>query len=121
MPHFDGDIKGTGIICKITIVGPAFQNSIFQSTKSAERIDRFRLTAQSANQSAKVKLAINPVILSGENIGGKLGRKGKSKVYPYNRDRLGKIYPEKRIEVYFTEEEDTFVTVTVYVFYGKWE
>ena len=30
-------------------------------------------------------------------------------------------YPQKRIEVFFVQEGEDLVTVTVYVFYGKWE
>jgi len=30
-------------------------------------------------------------------------------------------FPQKRVEVFYTIEEDVIITVTVYVFYGKWE
>lgn len=49
------------------------------------------------------------------------GRFGKAKVYAFGRERLGKYFEEKRVEVIYTHEHDTLVTVTVYVFYGKWE
>ena len=39
------------------------------------------------------------------------GRLGKARVYPLNRQRLGEFY----------EQSTNLVTVTVYVFYGKWE
>jgi hypothetical protein len=31
------------------------------------------------------------------------------------------IYKQKRVEVFYTFEENSFITITVYVFYGKWE
>jgi hypothetical protein len=48
-------------------------------------------------------------------------REMRSKIYPFNAMRSGKHYEEKKIEVYYTEEDNKFITVTVYVFYGKWE
>jgi len=33
----------------------------------------------------------------------------------------GRRYDQKRIEVYYVQEENSLVTVTVYVFYGTWE
>jgi len=38
-----------------------------------------------------------------------------------NTVRLGKYYEQKRVEVIYTVEGETIVTVTVYVFYGRWE
>jgi hypothetical protein len=35
--------------------------------------------------------------------------------------RLGKFYEQKKVEVFYIIEKDTIITVTVYVFYGKWE
>jgi len=46
---------------------------------------------------------------------------GKAKVYEFRQTRLGKYYEQKRVEVFYTIEGDRIVTVTVYVFYGKWE
>ena len=33
----------------------------------------------------------------------------------------GRYYDQKKVEVFYTIEGDVIVTVTVYVFYGKWE
>jgi hypothetical protein len=33
----------------------------------------------------------------------------------------GGITEQKRVEVIYALEEETILTVTVYVFYGKWE
>lgn len=64
---------------------------------------------------------IRDVIETGFPIKVKHGRSGKAKVYPFNQMRGGRFYEQKRVEVIYTIEGDTIVTVTVYVFYGKWE
>ena len=43
------------------------------------------------------------------------------KVFIYNDVRNGKHYPHKKVEVIYIEENDRVYTVTVYVYYGKWE
>ena len=60
-------------------------------------------------------------LLGGFEIDDKLGRQGKVKTYDFKTNRLGKYYEHKRVEVFFVVEGDVIVTVTVYVFYGKWE
>ena len=64
---------------------------------------------------------IKEVIETGLPLDAKHRRSIKTKVYPFNQLRHGKFYEQKRVEVIYTTESDTFVTVTVYVFYGKWE
>ena len=49
------------------------------------------------------------------------GRIGKAKIYEFKQNRLNKYYEEKRVEVFYTIERNKIITVTVYVFYGKWE
>jgi hypothetical protein len=61
------------------------------------------------------------VIVSGTSIPAKYGRLGKTKTYEFKKDRLGRYYEHKRVEVFFVVERDVIVTVTLYVFYGKWE
>ena len=51
----------------------------------------------------------------------KYGRMGKSKIYEFNQLRHGRYYDQKKVEVFYAMEGDVIVTVTVYVFYGKWE
>lgn len=46
---------------------------------------------------------------------------GKARIYDFREKRHGKYYEQKRVEVFYTIEGDTMITVTVYVFYGKWE
>jgi hypothetical protein len=64
---------------------------------------------------------ITDVINSGHPIPAKYGRLGKSKIFDFNQTRLGRFYEQKKIEVFYAIEGDAIVTVTVYVFYGKWE
>lgn len=64
---------------------------------------------------------IRDVVETGEPIRGKRNRLGKFKVYVFGRLRNGRRYEEKRVEVYFVDDGNELVTVTVYVFYGKWE
>ncbi len=45
----------------------------------------------------------------------------KWKIFPFNANRNEKQYAHKKVEVYYTEEGNKLITVTVYVFYGKWE
>lgn len=59
---------------------------------------------------------IRDVIETGRPISTRLGRSGKAKVYSFGRERLGKAYPQKRVEVVYVMEQD--IAVTVYVFFG---
>ena len=61
------------------------------------------------------------MLVTGFSVPGKYGRLGRVKVYEFQRDWLGKYYEQKRVEVFYTIENDVMVTVTVYVFFGKWE
>jgi len=58
-------------------------------------------------------------INSGIQIAAKSGRIGKAKVFKFNSIRDGKYFEEKKIEVFYVIENQDIVTVTVYVFYGK--
>ncbi len=64
---------------------------------------------------------IEDVINSGFPILAKYGRTGKAKIYVFNEKRQGKLYEQKRVEVFYTVDREILTTVTVYVFYGKWE
>ena len=64
---------------------------------------------------------IMDVIETGIVIDAKYGRIGKAKVFEFNRERHGRLYDQKRVEVFYLREGELAITVTVYVFYGKWE
>ena len=83
------------------------------------RIDSHTLE-RAAERGASSKEIIE-VIMSGQPIPAKYGRLGKSKIFDFKQTRLDGYYEQKKIEVFFAVEGDVIVTVTVYVFYGKWE
>ncbi|MFZ5911377.1 MAG: hypothetical protein ACOYYU_15300 [Chloroflexota bacterium] len=61
------------------------------------------------------------VIENGFAMPAKKSRLAKWKVYPFEKERLGKFYKQKRVEVIYIIEHNVIVTVTVYVFYGEWK
>lgn len=78
-------------------------------------------TLKRAEERGTTKEEIYDVINTGIDIAAKGNRLGKYKVYKYNKDRNKVFYKQKRVEVYFIVENNNIITVTVYVFYGKWE
>ena len=76
-------------------------------------------TLQRAVERGASENEIIDVIQSGVNILGKLGRLGKSKIFAFNNTRIGKYYEEKKVEVYYIIDKQNIITITVYVFYGK--
>ena len=61
------------------------------------------------------------MIHTGSAIPAKYGYMGKAKVYEFGQTRHNKYYDHKRVEVFYLFEGDRIITVTVYVFYGKWK
>lgn len=41
-------------------------------------------------------------------------------IFTYKEEWLGRIYPQKKIVVIYTEEKGETVVITVKVFYGEW-
>jgi len=78
-------------------------------------------TLERAEERGTNEREIKDVIHSGFSIPARHGRLGKAKVYDFKQQRHGKYYEQKRVEVVYALEEEAIVTVTVYVFYGKWE
>ena len=64
---------------------------------------------------------IEDTLVTGISFSAKHGRFGKAKVYDFGQIWLGTYYEQKRVQVIYAVEDDVIVTVTVYVFYGKWE
>lgn len=83
------------------------------------QIDRH--TRERAEERGTTEEEIREVIETGSPLAAKRGRLGKAKVFDFNAERLGVFYKDKRVEVIYTVKDNTAVTVTVYVFYGKWE
>jgi hypothetical protein len=78
-------------------------------------------TLERAQRRGTNKDEIKDTVNTGFSIPAKYGRMGKAKVYEFNRQRQGRYYEQKRVEVIYTIDNNVVVTVTVYVFYGKWE
>lgn len=78
-------------------------------------------TLERAEERGASEEEIKDVIQTGFSITAKYGRIGKAKIYEFKQNRHNKYYEQKRVEVFYTIERDRMVTVTVYVFYGKWE
>ena len=67
------------------------------------------------------KKEILEVIKTGKEAVAKHGKMVKFKIYDFNKKWLDKYYLQKMVKVFYTIEENTIITVTVYVFYGEWE
>jgi hypothetical protein len=78
-------------------------------------------TLDRAKQRGTNDNEIKDVINTGFTIPAQYGRTAKAKIYEFKKKRQGKYYEQKRVEVIYTIHKDTVITVTVYVFYGKWE
>jgi len=78
-------------------------------------------TLERAEERGTNEDEIKDVINTGFAIPVKYGRTGKAKVYEFKQKRHNKYYEEKRVEIFYAIEGDKIITVTVYVFYGKWE
>ncbi len=78
-------------------------------------------TLQRAEERGTSKAEIEDVLATGFSIPAKYGKIGKAKVYEFGRLRGGKNYQQKRVEVFYAHEGGEVNTITVYVFYGRWE
>ncbi len=78
-------------------------------------------TLERAEERGTNEREILGVINSGFSLTAKVGRQRKAKIYSFNQKRFEKHYEQKRVEVVYSVENEVIVTVTVYVFYGKWE
>ena len=78
-------------------------------------------TLERAQERGTNEDEIKDAINTGFPIPAKYGRIGKAKIYEFKQNRLNKYYEEKRVEVFHTIERNKIITITVYVFYGKWE
>jgi hypothetical protein len=74
-----------------------------------------------AEERGADKAEIEDVLLTGFSIPAKYGKLGKAKVYEFGRRRGGRNYEQKRVEVFYALEGEEANTITVYVFYGRWE
>lgn len=78
-------------------------------------------TLERANERGASEYEIKDVIKTGFTIPAKLNRKAKAKNYHFGKNRHGKYFEQKRVEVIYITEDEFVITITVYVFYGKWK
>lgn len=78
-------------------------------------------TLERAEERGTNEAEIKDVINSGTAIPAKYERIGKAKVYDFRQSRHNKYYEHKRVEVFYLNEGDQIITITVYVFFGRWE
>ena len=78
-------------------------------------------TIERAGERGASENEIRDVIATGISIPAKPGRVGRAKIYEFKGKRHSRYYEQKRVEVFYVVQEDLIITVTVYVFYGKWE
>jgi hypothetical protein len=78
-------------------------------------------TLKRAEERGTDEAEIADVIQTGFPVPAKYGRIGKAKVCDFKQNRHNKYCEHKRVEVFYLIEGDKIITVTVYVFYGKWE
>lgn len=95
--------------------------SAWSSTLNEIKIQIDAHTLERAEERGTNKKEIEEVINTGISISGKYGRTGKAKIYDFKREWRNKYYEQKRVEVFYTIEKNVVITVTVYVFYGRWE
>ena len=78
-------------------------------------------TLERAEERGTNEDEIRDVILAGFPVPAKHGRTGRSKVYEFKRTVLINIMSKRGLKNFYNIEKDKIITVTVYVFYGKWE
>lgn len=84
---------------------------------------KIRLTEHAkdrANERGATEGEIRLVLSEGQATELKERRKSKEMVFDYNMDWLGKHYPQKKVKVVYTEEDDQLIVITVKVHYGEW-
>ena len=84
---------------------------------------KIRLTEHAkerANERRTTEGEVSMVLSSGQEAQLKKGRKSKEMVFDYNRNWLGKHYPQKKLKVVYAEEDDLMVVITIKVYYDEW-
>jgi hypothetical protein len=85
------------------------------------RLVQLLIFLERAEERGTGEAEIRDVILNGSPIPAKYGKIGKAKVYDFKKNRHNTYYEQKRVEAFYLIKGDKIITVTVYVFYGKWE
>ncbi|GEM_PF-202391 len=78
-------------------------------------------TLERAEERGTDEEQIKDVINTGISVPAKHSRLARAKVYDFRQTRHGRYYEQKRVEAIYVIEKGAIITVTVYVFYGRWE
>jgi len=78
-------------------------------------------TLERAEERGTSKEEIQEVIETGIPVAAKRDRLSKAKVFDFGQIWNNKFYNQKRVQAIYTIEQDTIITITVYVFYGEWK
>jgi hypothetical protein len=78
-------------------------------------------TLERAEERGSNEEEIRDVINTGTFIAARYSRLSKTKIFEFKEKRQGRYYDQKKVEVYYAVEGDIIVTVTVYVYYGRWD
>ena len=78
-------------------------------------------TLERAAERGTDESEIRDVIETGFPVSARYGRIGRGKIYDFSRRWQNSYFEQKRVEVIYILEEDVIITVTVYVFYGRWD
>ena len=78
-------------------------------------------TVERADERGTTEDEIRDVLETGNPVSASPNRLCKAKVYPFEREHLGRHHRQKRVEVLYVMDQDIAVTVTVYVFFGEWK
>jgi hypothetical protein len=76
-------------------------------------------TKQRAKERGVSEEEIRDTLDNGMPVFAKPNRLCKSKVFPFMSEWNGKIYEEKKVNVFYLIENNEIITITVYVYYGK--
>ncbi len=78
-------------------------------------------TLERAEERGATRKEIEEVIRAGTPEPSRGNRLAKSKVFEFRRVWRGEYYEQKKVQVIYILTGDVAITVTVYVFYGRWE
>ena len=76
------------------------------------------LALERAEERGADEVEIKDTLENGDEVTIKGNRIAREKVFPYLKDRNGKHYDQKKVRVIYVMEQDVFVVITIYVFYG---
>ena len=84
------------------------------------KIDLSKHAKERAEERGTNKKEIDEVIKNGETSNATGNKLAKEKIFSYNEEWNGKIYPQKLVKVIYVILEPVIKVVTVIVRFGKW-